>query len=73
MSPQTAAIRDAFRRTGWTQAQLAARAEKSPRVIWDVLQGFDTKASSVYAVCRALGISSLPVPQQLASSREIAL
>jgi len=64
MSPHTAVICEAFRRSGWTQAQLAARAEKSPRVVWDVLHGYDTKASSVYAVCRALGLAALPIPSQ---------
>ena len=72
MSPETCAIREAFRRSGWTQAQLAARAERSPRVVWAILQGRDVKASSVFAVSRALGLVTIQAPAaHFASSREL--
>lgn len=71
MSPTTCAIREAFRQSKLTQAQVAARAEVGARTVWLVLQGRDVRASSRDAVCRALGLTSIPIPpKQFASSRE---
>jgi transcriptional regulator with XRE-family HTH domain len=67
-------IRAAFDASGLTQAQLAARAEKSERAVWAVLHGYDVKASTRDAVCLALGLQQIPVsPASFARSREVSL
>lgn len=61
MTPATVALRHAWRASGLTVAQIAARAEQPERTVYRVLMGLNTRAGAVFAVAACLGVPSLPV------------
>ena len=63
MTPATLAIRNAFQRSGLTQAQVAARAGVSERTVWTVLAGHPVGMRALFAICVALDVSHLPVSE----------
>lgn len=69
MDPLTPALRRAYRDSGLTIPQIAARAEVSERTVWAILYGRNVRTYSLFAVCHALGVSTRIEP--LAASCEI--
>lgn len=61
MSPATVALRRAWRASGLSIAQIAARSEQPERTVYRVLTGLNTRAGAVFAVAACLGVDSLPV------------
>jgi len=57
-------LRLAYRASGWTMAQIGARACLHEWTVKKVLAGGNVTAESLFAVCRALDVSTLPVPAE---------
>lgn len=67
----TACLRRAWRDSGMGLGQIACRAEVSERTVWAVMRGQNVRTASLFAICRALGVSVIPL-EQTATSCETA-
>jgi transcriptional regulator with XRE-family HTH domain len=70
MDPLTPALRRAYRASGLTLGQIAVRAGVSENTVWNIMAGRNVRTYSLFAVCRVLSVSTLPVPSS--ASCEIA-
>jgi DNA-binding phage protein len=60
--PLTPALRLAYRASGLTIPQLAARAEVSEKSVYMVLAGRGVQTRTLFQVCRALNVRTIVVP-----------
>lgn len=66
-------LRRAYRESGMTLAQIAARSEVAENTVYAILAGRNVRTVSLFAVCQVLGVETVPVParQSSATSCEI--
>jgi transcriptional regulator with XRE-family HTH domain len=69
MDPLTVMLRQAWRASGLTLPQLAARAELSERTLRAILSGRSVQSRNLFRVCWALRVSSVPVPEETCRER----
>ena len=62
MDPLTPTIRRAYRDSGLTIREISARSGVSYNTVWAVLAGRNVRTHTLFAVCRALGVSTLCIP-----------
>jgi hypothetical protein len=72
MTPTTVLLRRAYAASPLSLGQVAAQAEVSERTVWAVLNGHNVRTRSFFAVCRVLGVATVPVPGDSAGTCEIA-
>lgn len=71
MKPATVLLRTAWRDSGLSVAQIAARAEESERTVYRVLNDENTRACSLLAVAAVLGLDHLPVSASTGDIRHV--
>lgn len=64
-NPLTPQLRAAYRASGLTIAQIAARAEVNEHTLYRMLHGRCGHVSSLLKVCVALNMPVITVPQQM--------
>jgi DNA-binding phage protein len=62
MDPYVVTLRQAWRQSGLTMSQLAARSGLAENTVVAILGGRNAHFSSVCAVCQTLGIRSISLP-----------
>jgi predicted transcriptional regulator len=61
MTPATVALRRAWRASGLSIAQIAARSEQPERTVYRVMAGLNVRADALFAVAACLNVPDLPV------------
>lgn len=62
MKPHVIALRTAYRASGLTIGQVAARAGVSENTACSLLSGRTVRTTTLFRVCRVLGVPTVPVP-----------
>lgn len=70
-SPLHAALMAAYMASPLTQAQVAARADVSPRTVWAALRGYPVRHENLIKVCRVFDLVVETKIRHSATSREI--
>lgn len=68
MNPLLTKLRRAYRDSGLTFQQIAAKAEVHENTVYALMSGRNIRTSSLFAVCRVLGVDAVPVPSSSSST-----
>lgn len=61
MKRHVVTLRLAYRRSGLTLGQIAARAGVSENTAWAIMAGRNVRTINLFRVCQVLGVESVPV------------